>query len=218
MPNGEILRYVTTDTGVLQSTPIVLLRFDHSACKVRKFLDSRRIVMKPALQAMTGKFSLTDTRGRSANRVRENQRRHRARVKAYISDLELRLEKSENRLAQALSQLEEMKRLVHNRHCEYSCPTKGQDQPLEQRSSLTGPTESQPGCYNAISDREQPVESTTLCSQAFEMISQQNFRRIDDSVIYENLRRGFRGGEDPAAGCSVNNGVLFAVLDDITGD
>jgi hypothetical protein len=58
---------------------------------------------------MTGKWSLR-TKQQEAERVRENQRRHRARTKAYIADIERRLSETQARLDDALM---ENSRLAH---------------------------------------------------------------------------------------------------------
>jgi len=50
---------------------------------------------------MTGKWSLR-TKQQEAERIRENQRRHRARTKAYIADIERRLSETQARLNDAL--------------------------------------------------------------------------------------------------------------------
>ncbi|KAB5533496.1 hypothetical protein GE09DRAFT_362370 [Coniochaeta sp. 2T2.1] len=61
------------------------------------------------LSGMTGRWSLR-TKQQEAERVRENQRRHRARTKAYIADIERRLSETEARLNDALM---ENSRLTH---------------------------------------------------------------------------------------------------------
>ncbi|RDL40078.1 uncharacterized protein BP5553_00057 [Venustampulla echinocandica] len=65
-------------------------------------------------------------------------------------------------------------------------------------------------------DPEQPDESTTLCSNAFVLIEQQNVRGLDISVISERLQQGFRRIESGHGDCGVENRVLFALLDHIS--
>ncbi|KAG5296626.1 Trappc4 protein, sybindin-like family protein [Histoplasma ohiense] len=60
-------------------------------------------------------------------------------------------------------------------------------------------------------------ESTTPCSQAFIIISQQNFKGVDASSIERWLCRGFRQATDPIEGCRVENTLLLQLLDFISG-
>ncbi|KAF2786199.1 hypothetical protein K505DRAFT_344009 [Melanomma pulvis-pyrius CBS 109.77] len=63
-----------------------------------------------------------------------------------------------------------------------------------------------------------PTESTTLCSQAYMLISQQNFRQIDAATIRLWLWQGYRRAQRRGEGCRVENGVLLSVLDFISGE
>lgn len=60
------------------------------------------------------------------------------------------------------------------------------------------------------------TESTTLCSQAFVLISQQNFREIDAYTIRSWLYEGFRPARNEHEGCGVDNKLLFGLLDFIS--
>lgn len=60
------------------------------------------------------------------------------------------------------------------------------------------------------------TESTTLCSQAFVLISQQNFREIDEYTIRSWLYEGFRQARNENEGCRVDNKLLFGLLDFIS--
>ncbi|KAF2006441.1 hypothetical protein P154DRAFT_518047 [Amniculicola lignicola CBS 123094] len=62
-----------------------------------------------------------------------------------------------------------------------------------------------------------PTESTTLCTQAYILIEQQNFRGIDATTIRVWLDKGFRRARERGEGCSVENGALLRVLDFISG-
>ncbi|KAF2737665.1 hypothetical protein EJ04DRAFT_510106 [Polyplosphaeria fusca] len=62
-----------------------------------------------------------------------------------------------------------------------------------------------------------PTESTTLCSQAYVLISQQNFRGIDAATIRMWLFQGYRRAQRAGEGCRVENGALFRLLDYISG-
>ncbi|KAM0226678.1 hypothetical protein ACHAP5_012342 [Fusarium lateritium] len=71
--------------------------------------------MAPARQApFISKWSLK-TQDRNATRVRDNQRRHRARVKARIESLETELTQSRQELRIALARIEELEALVATR-------------------------------------------------------------------------------------------------------
>lgn len=58
---------------------------------------------------------------------------------------------------------------------------------------------------------------TTLCSVAFELVQRYNSRRLDMVEICVRLWSGFRAGEKGREDCTVNNKVLFGVLDHISG-
>jgi hypothetical protein len=62
-----------------------------------------------------------------------------------------------------------------------------------------------------------PSESTTLCAQAFVMISQQNFRNLDPETIRMWLAQGLRRAQREGEGCRVENGALLRLLDYISG-
>jgi len=62
-----------------------------------------------------------------------------------------------------------------------------------------------------------PSESTTLCAQAYVMISQQNFRDVDAGTIRLWLYQGYRRAQRQGEGCRVENGALFRLLDFISG-
>jgi hypothetical protein len=62
-----------------------------------------------------------------------------------------------------------------------------------------------------------PSESTTLCAQAFVLISQQNFRNLDPETIRIWLAQGLRRAQREGEGCRVENGALLRLLDYISG-
>lgn len=62
-----------------------------------------------------------------------------------------------------------------------------------------------------------PSESTTLCAQAFVLISQQNFRNLDPETIRMWLAQGLRRAQREGEGCRVENGALMRLLDYISG-
>lgn len=62
-----------------------------------------------------------------------------------------------------------------------------------------------------------PSESTTLCAQAFVMISQQNVRNLDPELIRMWLSQGYRRAMREGEGCRVENGTLKGLLEYISG-
>lgn len=62
-----------------------------------------------------------------------------------------------------------------------------------------------------------PSESTTLCAQAFIMISQQNVRNLDPELIRMWLSQGYRRAMREGEGCRVENGTLRGLLEYISG-
>jgi hypothetical protein len=61
------------------------------------------------------------------------------------------------------------------------------------------------------------LESTTLCSQAYILIAQQNFRGSNEYTIRSWLYQGFRRAKGHDEGCRVENKLLFGLLDFISG-
>lgn len=59
-------------------------------------------------------------------------------------------------------------------------------------------------------------DCTTLCREAYMIISQQNYAGIEESVIYQWLEPGFRAPSAKQAGCRVDNQTLFRLLDYIS--
>lgn len=59
-------------------------------------------------------------------------------------------------------------------------------------------------------------ESTTLCSKAYVLIAQQNFRGLDTRTLRNWLESGFRRGKSQNEGCRVQNLLLFSLLDFIS--
>jgi hypothetical protein len=65
--------------------------------------------------------------------------------------------------------------------------------------------------------RSDEKESTTLCSQAYVLIAQQNFRGLNAVTVKNWLDQGFRRAKVQDEGCRVENGLLFGLLDFISG-
>jgi hypothetical protein len=223
------------------------------------------------------------------NRVRENQRRHRARQKDHVAVLEQKLAETEQLLAEARAEIaalrareEATNTVCRDRHLEipedpaelmvmggiegedksselatigpqaqyFSTPDLsflGNDissafiidinslqlpLPIPATDDLSGP----PPCCSDTAvtplldepvDPEcstcktkpppDPSESTTLCAQAFVLISQQNFRNLDPETIRMWLAQGLRRAQREGEGCRVENGALMRLLDYISG-
>ncbi len=226
------------------------------------------------------------------NRVRENQRRHRAKRRDHVAFLEQKLAETEQLLEEAKAEIVALKAAqipgpaqkvilspeipavdapsvekptelipIHqNDHLSITCPgiqglcfittdipaisptkltspktsisLQPQLPPLLLPNTATGP----PPCCSDEStapSRDDPFdvqcstckmrpppdpsESTTLCSQAYILISQQNFRNLDLETIREWLANGRRRAQREGEGCRVENGVLLRLLDYISG-
>lgn len=273
--------------------------------------------MRPDCKAigLTGKFS-TRPAGYNTTRMRDNQRRHRARVKSYIADLEARLSESEGKLETALATISRLaaENEAHQRHTNsygQSGPSdctlnyqavstnqviEGQDpiniyttlsHVLSERTILeaTGPAAAEEPSITiadvlgpiAVGDESlaqtrivasagisapegphatgepanddsnsanmlllrrllspssemtempddrfnqlpppAPGESTTKCMDAYKIIEQQNFHRLDLAAISTWLRPGFRRAITEGDGCRVETNLLFTLLDYIS--
>lgn len=234
------------------------------------------------------------------NRVRENQRRHRARQRDHVATLEQKLAETEQLLADAraeiaalkaeqsaanaICQLNQLSRGLGsasfsnhnaidianeesspNKHAELGSIQPNADPQLEypEISGLSFLGDTIPGSPLLITDAlsisqptidsdvqsngpppccsdtpsspppDEPVdpecstcktrpppdpsESTTLCAQAYVMISQQNFRNLDPETIRLWLAQGLRRAQREGEGCRVENGALLRLLDYISG-
>lgn len=225
------------------------------------------------------------------DRVRENQRRHRARQRDYVVVLEQKLDKTEKLLEEARDEIRALKaeqaaaraicQLATPKRTELGSDFRTEDVPsdmeedyLNQHSTrepeylndqlpplsfpdtttttppspftllgtlpstplepiITGPPPCcsdppstptpptqplDPQCPNCKTrPAPDPSESTTLCAQAFIMISQQNFRDVDPQTIRVWLAEGLRRARSEGEGCRVENGALWRLLDYISG-
>lgn len=235
---------------------------------------------------------VTVTPEHTQKRVRENQRRHRARQRDYVTSLEQKLADTERALTEARaeiavltatntnSQNNQLTTLSitnsvnilesgpsSNKQSELAMFDDGGPQlqylgspdvvflsdtlspsflidmdsfqmsvptpPMEELEPIGGPP---PCCSDATTslpprnefvDPEcstcktkpppDPSESTTLCAQAFVLISQQNFRNLDPQTIRLWLAQGLRRAQREGEGCRVENGALMRLLDYISG-
>ncbi|KID86250.1 Trappc4 protein, Sedlin [Metarhizium guizhouense ARSEF 977] len=62
-------------------------------------------------------------------------------------------------------------------------------------------------CYQV-----RPYESTIPCSEAFILITQQNFKGMEQGDVAAWLWDGFRKPNQPGEGCRVQTGILFSLL------
>ncbi|CAH0055771.1 unnamed protein product [Clonostachys solani] len=232
-------------------------------------------------------------------RLRNNQRRHRKKVKDHIADLETRLAETQLQLTQARSRIAELSQKleqartqgnsmlleVHEASKEFPTTRNGAVKPLtrghsyqstlvqesrkilgrqhgrfvvqrgkdktNQQASLApnqaissgvwnwnpSPILSAPWAsditgqaltpdYEAFTDSEdrdcrnlplpEPGKSTTRCRDAYSIITQQNYKALDSSVIRGWLEPGFRGAVSEGDGCRIDTDLLFTLLDFIS--
>ncbi|KAF2491483.1 hypothetical protein BU16DRAFT_119706 [Lophium mytilinum] len=96
-----------------------------------------------------------------------------------------------------------------------SAPTLSLDIPYTEDPELLALMSS--NSSSCISFPAKGHESTTPCTQAYVLISQQNFRGLDAHTIRSWLYEGFRQAQNQNEGCSVDNKLLFGLLDFISG-
>ncbi|KAH6886781.1 hypothetical protein B0T10DRAFT_549740 [Thelonectria olida] len=233
-------------------------------------------------------------------RLRNNQRRHRKKVKDHIAELESRLAETQLQLDQALARIarlsEELEQarpgpnsmLLESRQTSEQIPTtrnnadeapksghvhqstlvqetynildsqhnnhlgtnRGKDGPSQPTSlasnqfipsevSAWNPSLVLPAPWTsgttiqaltltdeALTDTEdqdccnlpppEPGKSTTRCRDAYFVITQQNYKAIDGTVIRAWLEPGFRGETSEGDGCRVDTDLLFTLLDFIS--
>lgn len=166
----------------------------------------------------------------NVTRVRNNQRRHRARVKSHIQDLEKRLDETNSRLELALStvasltaELQVLRRgtSVTSGLTNLTTPVPADDNPaniLDQTAAL--PQASNTGdvtdCDCTGLPAPAPGESTVPCSYAFQIIEQQNYSGVEVTTIRAWLTPGFRKAFKPDESCRVESNRLYELLDHIT--
>lgn len=231
------------------------------------------------------------------NRVRENQRRHRARQKDHVATLEQKLAETELLLLEARAEIAKLKeeQAAANAMCqlqlhpssstETDIDIMGVDPPSTEQLELSTnsspvdvqldyinpdlpdlaflgnpssptfigiftnsqiplalepsgpkPISGPPPCCSdppSSSPADEPAdpecstcktrpppdpsESTTLCAQAYVMISQHNFRNLDPATIRMWLAQGLRRAQREGEGCRVENGALMRLLDYMSG-
>ncbi|KPM34829.1 hypothetical protein AK830_g11746 [Neonectria ditissima] len=154
-------------------------------------------------------------------RVRNNQRRHRERVKSRIADLESRLAETQLELQRALSTIERLTAEPGHAACHRSTIAPGdadRNTPLLGCASSTTTTETWSVDEESCCDLNPPgpEESTTRCRDAYKIIAEQNYAGLDAFTLREWLQPGFRGASAKDDGCRVENGLLFSLLDHIS--
>ncbi|KAL8391871.1 hypothetical protein RB599_004692 [Gaeumannomyces hyphopodioides] len=189
------------------------------------------------LSHMTQKWS-SRPREQDAARVRENQRRHRARTKAYVADLERRLAEATAQLDEAVARNAELameiRRLQQNPTVAVNEGDGRDGQPLSEDGAPVPPAPSRPptgspgetsvdSCPGLL---EQPAdspafppagpgESTIPCARALEILVEQNYDRHDLEAFGGFLRPGYRRAAAEGGGCRVESSRVFAVMDAI---
>ncbi|KAK4162955.1 hypothetical protein QBC43DRAFT_320758 [Cladorrhinum sp. PSN259] len=193
------------------------------------------------LQHHIVKFS-TKPPGHDVARQRENQRRHRARVKEKMVDLEATLSNTQCELETALRQIENLNAEVQRLQslvttpqacncnnalsADTSAPPWGplldhEPEQLRSVSTIATPTD-----HSSIEDPDNDCpllppplagESTITCRDAYAIIKGRNAPSdIDTETVNEWLKSGFRRAIIPGSGCRVETHVLFAFIDHLT--
>lgn len=145
------------------------------------------------------KWSSTKPPDHQTIRKRQNQRRHRQRVKDRVAELESQLSQAQGRIAELEGEVERLHAIASN-----------------------GPTVAEPAgnCSEDGEDRLYALlppppkgKSTTICREAFVIIEQQNYKGMDAADIKQWLEPGFFGCSSEGEGCRVDNSLLFQLLD-----
>ncbi|KAK4150638.1 hypothetical protein C8A00DRAFT_46026 [Chaetomidium leptoderma] len=178
--------------------------------------------------------------GHDAARQRENQRRHRARVKGRVAELEEALSKAQNNLDDALGRIESLTAEVQQlRHALGSSstfqrrPTASQEQGAGVGNSIVDCADDRRKDQHAVRpefphpiipetrtpapDNDCPLlpapgvgESTMPCRVAYSILKDRSAPEVDLSAANEWLKPGFRRAIVPGAGCRVQTHILFA--------
>lgn len=164
---------------------------------------------------MMHRFSSTKPSNHQTLRNRDNQRRHRQRIKDHITNLETQLERTQNDLKSALdrvSQLEDQLATITS--------NKSQASKEAVLDGLKGTAKTKEDEEDVCARLPPPPQdkSTTLCREAYIIIEQQNHRGIDEKALRSWLEPGFHGRIRPNEGCRVDNGILFELLDFISSE
>lgn len=224
-------------------------------------------------------------------RIRNNQRRHRERVKSRFAELESKLAKTQLELQEALPAIERLTRHANRNDCwplssvsrldtaAHDLPTTESEShynktqqpsllPLSPSSSQLLPavvlprqqevypdssnhrrgftqrpvsshrhtpllgavpgieawstSSDEPAVFDGESGYEcemqppNPKESTIRCRDAFRIIAEQNYARLEFSAVRGWLQPGFHQASTEEDGCRVENKLLFTLLDYIS--
>ncbi|KAK6352994.1 hypothetical protein TWF696_004983 [Orbilia brochopaga] len=175
---------------------------------------------RPTSGPQTGSITKFSSRPKPADhnaaRVRDNQRRHRARVKAYIAELEARLGETKEQLDAAQTKIERLTAEVQalREGCDEDAAQEQQDTAAQ---SLAVPASDSLGeCGGGEMQPASPGESTVACTDAFKAIHQQNLSGLEMADIRSWLEPGFRKGVRQGCGCRVETQLLFALLDHVS--
>ena len=266
----------------------------HPAWRARGFpppLKAYALHQQPIFEKMMSKWSAKPADYKAA-RLRNNQRRHRKKVRDHVAELESRLSETQLQLDQALSRIAELsEELPRTRldpmllesyeapketpttrseaatdeqswlsinhsprvaqgldHQHYRLAARREEDEMKQQTDLTPglsisrevSTWSPPPVLSApwtssiavqaldlnfeafadFGDQDccslpipEPGRPTTRCRDAYFIITQQNYKAVDISVIRGWLEPGFRGPLSEGDGCRVDTVLLFTLLD-----
>lgn len=166
---------------------------------------------------MMHKWSSTKSTDHQTIRQRNNERRHRQRVKNHTADLESQLQQTQSRLDLALNRIAELEsELALFKPGGHSACIPPEELTLHH-GSLEVAHESEDDSY-ALLPPPPAGKSTSLCREAYITIAQHNHKGLDDAFIKRWLESGFHGSLHRGEGCRVDNGLLFRLLDSMISD
>ncbi|CEJ93525.1 hypothetical protein VHEMI09106 [[Torrubiella] hemipterigena] len=234
--------------------------FPSPMCPSASFCDRKRTsaLMGPREEtsaraaALVTKWSIKPA-NHNTTRVRNNQRRHRERIKNRIEYLEAQLAETQAELERARQTIKDLNAkvegcsqlshpgnpttaaptstttlhaLLHEPAISLHSPetlicTNGKNSGDPPLGPLLGGTSSVNGFSGKREDQSKmrpPVvgESTTSCEEAFRMLAEQNYAKLDMLAMRSWLEPGFRRGLSDTEGCRVANSLLFALLNHIS--
>ncbi|KAJ4011891.1 hypothetical protein NW766_007191 [Fusarium irregulare] len=169
--------------------------------------------------AKTKRVSAQHTR----DRVRNNQRQHRARRRGYIATLEGKLEEAERTISSlkehikdlegtngALSAAEDMDPTAAGTSDSIivGSPTDNVDIPVPVFSDLLGLHTSPPIASPTLN----PAPIFTYSTPSYILIAHQNHKHLPESTIAAFLWPSFRASTSPDEGCRVATSTLYSLL------
>ena len=159
------------------------------------------------------RWSSTKAPDHQTIRQRNNQRRHRQRVKAHTADLESQLQQTQSRLDQALNRIAELEsELARSKFDSDRSACVHPEGLTLHHGRLELGHGSEDDTYTLLPPPPRG-KSTSLCREAYTIIAQQNRKGLDDAFIKRWLESGFHGSLHRGGGCRVDNRLLFELLD-----